>query len=70
MSGEFKRTVHYTRLVTLAAETFGSRREAVLWMDEKNALLGYRTPSDMAETVSGARAVYDLLIGLQRGHPV
>lgn len=69
-ASEAERAVRYARLLSLAAETFGTLDEAKDWMREANYALGGRAPLDMAETDPGSRVVQDLLLGLQYGHPV
>ncbi len=69
-ASEAERAVRYARLLSLAADTFGSLDEAKDWMREANYALGGRAPLDMAETDPGARVVQDLLLGLQYGHAV
>jgi len=68
-TAEAERAVRFARLITLAAETFGSLGEALDWMRETNYTLGDQTPYVLAETDPGARVVRDLLIGFQHGHP-
>jgi putative toxin-antitoxin system antitoxin component (TIGR02293 family) len=68
-TAESERAVRLTRLLGLAAETFGSLSKAVDWMRETNAALGGNVPLEMAETDPGATIVRDLLLGLQHGHP-
>lgn len=69
-SSEAERALRYARLISLAADTFGTIGEAKDWMLEANYALGGRVPFEMAETDPGARLVQDLLLGLQYGNPV
>lgn len=64
---EAERAVRYARLLTLAAETFGSLDDAAAWMRESNSALDDDTPLEMAETDPGATMVRDLLLGVQHG---
>jgi putative toxin-antitoxin system antitoxin component (TIGR02293 family) len=64
---EAERAVRFTRLLALAAETYGSLAEATDWMLAPNDGLGGARPIDLAETDPGAMLVRDLLIGVQHG---
>lgn len=67
---EAERAVRFADLLARAALVFGDLGEAATWMLENNYALGDRSPFDLAETDPGARLVRDLLVGMERGHPV
>jgi putative toxin-antitoxin system antitoxin component (TIGR02293 family) len=67
---EAERAVRAARILALAVATFGTIEKAGTWMREENYALGEKTPLEMAETDFGARAVRDLLRGLEHGHAV
>jgi putative toxin-antitoxin system antitoxin component (TIGR02293 family) len=62
LSGEESdRTVRLARVVALAADTFGTKQKASLWLQSPNAVLEGQTPLSLLDTDNGSRSVETIL---------
>jgi putative toxin-antitoxin system antitoxin component (TIGR02293 family) len=64
---ETGRAVRVARVVSLAAEIFGDREKALLWLRSPHDRLSDRAPLNMLQTESGGRMVESLLWQLDEG---
>jgi len=62
---ESERLLALTRIVSQAAEIFGSEAKAIHWMKSPVPALGGQTPLACAETQIGLREVEDVLIRIE-----
>jgi putative toxin-antitoxin system antitoxin component (TIGR02293 family) len=64
---EGERLYRVAAVVAQALSTFGDPEAAVGWLRQPNLALGGRVPLEYADTPAGARAVVNLLGGLEHG---
>lgn len=65
---EADKAVRIARIAARAQQVFGGKPDyAALWLREPKMALGDRTPMQALSTESGARAVEELLIGIEHG---
>jgi putative toxin-antitoxin system antitoxin component (TIGR02293 family) len=64
---ESDRLSRIARLTTRAAETLGSREEAVAWLREPNGALGGARPLELLRSGEGALLVEQLLVRIDHG---
>ncbi|HEX4651720.1 MAG TPA: antitoxin Xre/MbcA/ParS toxin-binding domain-containing protein [Granulicella sp.] len=58
---ESDRLVRVARVVALAAEVFGDREKALLWLRSPDDRIGNRSPMSLLQTESGGRLVETML---------
>lgn len=54
-------------IVAKATELFGTREEAVAWLDRPAMALDQKSPASLLRTATGRRTVGNLLIQLEHG---
>jgi putative toxin-antitoxin system antitoxin component (TIGR02293 family) len=58
---ESDRVVRMARVLALAAETFGTKEKAALWLQSPNSVLEDQTPFSLLDTDAGVRSVETIL---------